>query len=89
MGEIVGQEKRATTNHTEGQSPSKKIMMYIWWDWMRVLCYELPLENQMINSNMCCSQLDKLKAALSEEHPESVQRKHKIFHQGSARPYVS
>ena len=66
MGEIVGQEKRATTNHTEGQSPSKKIMMYIWWDWMRVLCYELPLENQTINSSKYWFQLDQWKATLDE-----------------------
>ena len=56
---------------------------------MGVLCYELPLENQVINSDTYCSQLDQLKAALSEERLGSVQRKHKIFHQGSARPYVS
>ena len=66
MGEIVGQEKRATTNHTEGQSPSKKIMMYIWWDWMGVLCYELPLENQTINSSKYWFQLDQWKATLDE-----------------------
>ena len=64
-------------------------MMYIWWDWMGVLCYELPLENQVINSDTYCSQLDQLKAALSEERLGSVQRKHKIFHWGSARLYVS
>ena len=56
-----------------------------WWYWMGVLCYELPLENQMINPNMYCSQLNQLKPALNEECPESVQRKHKIFIQDSAR----
>ena len=36
----------------------KKVMFCIWWDWKRVLYYELLLENQMINSNKYCSQLD-------------------------------
>ena len=43
----------------------------------------------MINSNKYCSQLDQLKAALNEKHPELVNRKHIIFHQDNARPHVS
>ena len=54
-----------------------------------VLYYELLLENQMINSNKYCSQLDQLKAALDEKHPELVNRKHKIFHHDYTRPQVS
>ena len=49
--------------------------MYIWWDWKGVLYYELLLENQTINSNQYCSQLDQLKAALYKKHPELVNRK--------------
>ena len=58
----------------------KKVMLCIWWDWKGVLYYELLPENQMINSNKCCSQLDQLKAAFDEKHPELVNREHKIFH---------
>ena len=54
-----------------------------------VLYYELLPENQMINSNKYCSQLDQLKAALDEKCPELVNRKHIIFHQDNARPHVS
>ena len=67
----------------------KKEMLCIWWDWKGVLYYELLTENQMINSNKYCIQLDQMKAALDEKHPESVNRKHIIFHQDNARPYVS
>ena len=67
----------------------KKVMLCIWWDWKGVLYYELLLENQTINSNMSCSQLDQLKAALDEKHPELVNRKCIIFHQDNARPHVS
>ena len=67
----------------------KKVMLCIWWDWKLVLYYELLLENQMINSNKYCSQLDQLKAALNEKHLELVNRKRKIFHQDNARPHVS
>ena len=63
-------------------------MLCIWWDWKGVLYYELRPENQTINSNKYCSQLDQLNAALDEKHPELVNRKHIIFHQGNTRPRV-
>ena len=42
----------------------------------------------MINSKYC-SQLDQLKAAFDEKHPELVNRKCIIFPQDNARPHVS
>ena len=67
----------------------KKVMLCIWWDWKGVLYYELLPENQTINSNKYCSQLDQLKAALYEKRPELVNRRRIIFHQDNARPHVS
>ena len=67
----------------------EKVMLCIWWDWNGVLYYELLPENQMINSNRYCSQLDQLKAALNEKHPELVNRKRIIFHQDNTRLHVS
>ena len=67
----------------------KKVMLCIWWDWKGVLYYELLPKNQTINCNKYCSELDQLKAALDEKHPELVSRKHIIFHQDNTRPDVS
>ena len=53
------------------------------------LSYALLPENQRINSNKSCSQLDQLKAALTTKCPELVNRKHIFFHQDIARPPVS
>ena len=64
-------------------------MLCIWWDWKGVLYYELLPENQTINSNKYCSQLDQLKAALDKKHPELVNGKRIIFHQDNTRPRVS
>ena len=66
-----------------------KKVMCIWWDWKGVLYHELLPENQTINSNKYCSQLDQLKAALDEKRPELVNRKCIIFHQHNTRPHVS
>ena len=46
-------------------------------------------QSQTINSNKYCSQLDQLKAVLTEKYPELVNREHVIFHQDNARPHVS
>ena len=67
----------------------KKVMLHIWWDWKGVLYYELLPENETINSNKYCSQLDQLKAALDQKRPELVNRKRIIFHQDNTRPHVS
>ena len=67
----------------------KKVMLCIWWDWKGVLYYELLLENQTINSNKYCAQLDQLKVAIDKKHPEVVNRKCIIFHQDNARRHVS
>ena len=53
------------TTPKPGLHPNK-VMLCIWWDWKGVLYYELLLENQTINSNKYCSQLDQLKVALDE-----------------------
>ena len=66
-----------------------KVMLCIWWDWKGVLYYELLLKNQTINSNKYCSQLDQLKAALDEKHPELVNRKCITFHQDNSRLHIS
>ena len=76
------------TSHTKGQSSSKEGDV-VYMVGLGVLYYELLLENQMINSNMYCSQLDQLKAALDKKHLELVNRKSIIFHQDNTRPYVS
>ena len=67
----------------------EKVMLCIWRNRKGVLYYELLLEKQTINSNKYCSQLDRLKAALDEKHPELVNRKRIIFHQDNARSHVS
>ena len=72
---------------TPNASLHPKKVMCILWDWKGVLSYELLLENQMINSNNYCSQLDQLKTELDKKHPELVNRKRIIFHQDNARPH--
>ena len=88
MEEIMGLNEPPPTTPKAGLHP-KKVMSCMWWDLKGVLYYELLPESQMINSNKYCSQLDPLKAALNEKHPELVNRKCIIIHQDNERPHVS
>lgn len=67
----------------------KKVMLCVWWDWKGILYYELLPQNQTINSDRYCSQLDQLDAAIKEKRPELANRKGVVFHQDNARPHVS
>ncbi|KAF6130886.1 hypothetical protein HJG60_007843 [Phyllostomus discolor] len=84
-----GKRKEPLPTTPKASLHPNKVMLYIWWDWEGVLYYELLPENQTVNSNKYCSQLDQLKAALDEKRPELVNTKRIIFHQDNARPHVS
>ena len=83
--------KSEMNHHQPHQRPlhPEKVTLCVWWEWKGLLYYELLPENQTINFNKYCSQLDQLKAALDEKRPELVNRKCIIFHQDNARPHVS
>ena len=83
-----GKQKEPPPTTPKASLHPKKVMLCIWWDWKGVLYYELLPENQTINSNKYCSQIDQLKAALDEKCPELVNRKCITFHQDNARPHV-
>jgi len=53
----------------------KMVMLCIWWDWKGILYYELLPNNETINSEKYCSQLDELKIAI-EQKPEEPEEKH-------------
>ena len=93
-GRDLGATKRSWQNEPTPTTPKaslhpKKIMLCMWWEWKGVICHEIFPENQTINSNKYCSQLDQLKAALDRKCPELVNRKCKIFHQDNSKLHVS
>ena len=75
--------------YTKDQSSSKEVDIVYMVGLKGSPDYELLPENQTINSKKYCSQLDQLKAALNEKHPELVNRKGIVFHQDNSRPHVS
>ncbi|GFU18376.1 transposase [Trichonephila clavipes] len=51
--------------------------------------HELLPHGQTLNSDLCCQKLDRLKLAIDQKRPESVDRKGVVFHQDNARPHTS
>ncbi|CAK9833044.1 Histone-lysine N-methyltransferase SETMAR [Anthophora retusa] len=76
------------TSPKAGLHPNK-VMLCVWWDWKGILYYELLPNNETINSEKYCSQLDELKTAIEQKRPELANRKGVMFHQDNARPHVS
>lgn len=84
-----GISEEAPSTSTKASLHPKKIMLCIWWDWKKIIYYELLPEKQTINSEKYCSQLSELKRAIDQKRPELANRKGVVFHQDNARPHVS
>ncbi|XP_017796120.1 PREDICTED: histone-lysine N-methyltransferase SETMAR-like [Habropoda laboriosa] len=67
----------------------KKVMLCVWWDWKGILYYYLLANNETINSEKYCSQLEELRVAIEQKRLEMANRKGVMFHQDNARPHVS
>lgn len=61
----------------------------VWWDYKRIVHYQLLLSSQIIDSNFYCQQLKKLCQAIEIKRPELIIRKGIIFHHDNVRPYTS
>jgi len=46
--------------HAKAEIHQKKIMLSMWWNWKRLVFYELFPKNKTINSDVYCEQLQKL-----------------------------
>ncbi|XP_049818723.1 histone-lysine N-methyltransferase SETMAR-like [Aethina tumida] len=67
----------------------KKVMLYVWWDFIQIVFFELLPDNTTINSKVYCDQLNKLNDALQQKRPELINRKGVVFHQDNTRPHTS
>ncbi|GFW94356.1 histone-lysine N-methyltransferase SETMAR [Trichonephila clavipes] len=68
---------------------ARKVLLCIWWDWKGIIYYKLLLYGQTLNSDLYCHQLDRLKLAIDQKHPELANIKGVVFHQDNARPHTS
>jgi len=64
----------------------RKVMLFVWWDWKRIVHYELLLLDQTINFNST-QQLERLHQVI-EKQLELINRKGIVFHH-NARLHTS
>ncbi|GFS90164.1 histone-lysine N-methyltransferase SETMAR [Trichonephila clavipes] len=83
--------KRGEAAQTMAKSAltARKILLCIWWDWKRIIYYELFPCAQNLNSDLYCQQLDCLKLAVDQKWPELAIRRSVMLHQDNARPNTS
>lgn len=67
----------------------KKVMLCCWWDRKGVVYYELLKENETVNADRYCSQLDVLNTEIQRKRPSLANRKGVILHHDNARPHVA
>ncbi|GFU21713.1 histone-lysine N-methyltransferase SETMAR [Trichonephila clavipes] len=53
---------------------ARKVLLYILWDWRGIIYKELLPHDQLLNSDLYCQQLDRLKLAIDQKWPELVNR---------------
>ena len=56
---------------------------------LEVVHHEVLSHGLTINSELYCSQLDRLQEAIKEKRPELINRKGIVFHHNNARPHTS
>ncbi|GFY26925.1 histone-lysine N-methyltransferase SETMAR [Trichonephila clavipes] len=59
------------------------------WDWKGIIYYELLLYGQILNSDIYCQRLDRLKPAIDQKRQELANRRGVLFYQDTVRPHTS
>lgn len=68
---------------------AEKVLLCVWWDYKGIIHHELLSYGQMLNSDLCCQQLDSLKQAIEQKRPELTNGKDIVFYQDNARSHTS
>lgn len=84
----VDKDKAPQPLAKQGLHP-RKIMLSLWWNFKGILHFELLPNNQTINSNFYCEQLDRLYQILMQKEPALINRKGVIMQHDNARPHIA
>ncbi|CAD6994021.1 unnamed protein product [Ceratitis capitata] len=68
---------------------AKKVLLCVWWDWQGIIHYELLPYGQILNTDLYCQQLDRLKEAIAQKRPDLVNSSGIVFHLDYTRPHTS
>jgi [histone H3]-lysine36 N-dimethyltransferase SETMAR len=66
---------------------ARKAMLCIWWDYQGVVYYEVLNYGQILDADLYCQQLDRLREVLAIKRPSLVNRNRLIYQRDNARPH--
>lgn len=64
-------------------------MLFCWWDRKDIVHYDLLKENETVNANRYCWQLDVSKKEIQLKRPSLANRKDVILYHDHVRPHVA
>lgn len=67
----------------------KKVMLCVFWNYERIIHFELIPDGRTITSELYCEQLERMYQALVMFYPALVNRKRALLQQDNARPHTS
>ncbi|CAD6994020.1 unnamed protein product [Ceratitis capitata] len=68
---------------------TRKVLLCVWWDWQGIIHYELLPYGQILNTDLYCQQLDRLKEAIAQKRPDLDNSSGIVFHLDYTRPHTS
>ncbi|KAK6761263.1 hypothetical protein RB195_022358 [Necator americanus] len=74
-----GQPSHALTSKTKPNFHGKKLMLWIWWDQLEVICYELLQPNETISGERWQQQFVQLSRALKLKRLQYARRHDKVI----------
>lgn len=67
----------------------KKVMLCVWWDMKGVVYHEVLNQNETVNAEKYCRQLEALHKNLQKKRPSLVNRKGVLLLHDNARPHIA
>ena len=64
-------------------------MLSVWWNFQRVIHFELVPNGRSVNAELYCEQLERMYTALQEKYPGLANRKRGLLLQDNAKPHTA
>lgn len=68
---------------------SKKVLLCVWWNYEGVIHFELTENNQVVDADLYCEQLDRMYDKLITKYPAFTNLKRALLQQDNARPHTA
>lgn len=64
------------------------ILFCVWWDWQKIICYELLFNGQTLNSNLYCQYLNRPNGSNRPQSPALANERRITFYPDNSRTHT-